>query len=133
MDEKYSIRLNELLEEKNMTQKELAQKSNVTEATISNYIKAKQLPKLGVVEKIADVLDVSVDYLLGRTNFRKPVTNNDIIKLRKALEDLEFVKPGEDLSDDQLANLINFLKFNAPIIKNVDKLKIFSKDNNDKK
>ena len=128
MDDKYSIRLIQLLDEKQMTQRDLSLKSNVTEATISNYINAKQLPKLGVVEKIADALDVSVDYLLGRSEYRKPVANNDILKIRQALEDLEFIKPGEELTDKQLSNLINFLKFNAPVIKNIDKIK-FLNDN----
>lgn len=70
MENKYSIRLKKLLEELNIKQNELAQKSQVTEATISNYISGKQLPKLGVVERIADTLNVSVDYLLGKSDIR---------------------------------------------------------------
>lgn len=70
MENKYSIRLKNLLEELNIKQNELAQKSQVTEATISNYISGKQLPKLGVVERIADTLNVSVDYLLGKSDIR---------------------------------------------------------------
>lgn len=72
-------RLKNLLEELNIKQNELAQKSQVTEATISNYISGKQLPKLGVVERIADTLNVSVDYLLGRDVYR---TGNRIKQLR---------------------------------------------------
>ena len=70
MENKYSIRLKKLLEELDIKQNELAEKTGITEATISNYINAKQLPKLGVVEKIADILGVSVDYLLGKTDVR---------------------------------------------------------------
>ena len=72
MENKYSIRLKKLLEELDIKQNELAEKTGITEATISNYINAKQLPKLGVVEKIADILGVSVDYLLGKTDVRNP-------------------------------------------------------------
>ena len=70
MENKYYIRLKKLLEELNIKKNELAQKSQVTEATISNYISGKQLPKLGVVERIADTLNVSVDYLLGKSDIR---------------------------------------------------------------
>lgn len=70
MENKYSIRLRNLIDEMDIKQNELAEKAGITEATISNYINAKQLPKLGVVEKIADVLGVSVDYLLGKTDIR---------------------------------------------------------------
>lgn len=66
-----AIRLRNILEEKNMTQYELSKKSTVTEATISNFINCKQLPKLEVVSKISDVLGVSVDYLLGKSDFKK--------------------------------------------------------------
>lgn len=66
-------RLKMLLEDYDMTQFELSKRSNVTEATISNFLNCKQLPKLEVVSKIADVLNVSVDYLLGRTNIQTTI------------------------------------------------------------
>lgn len=72
MENKYSIRLKKLLDELDIKQNELAEKTGITEATISNYINAKQLPKLGVVEKIADILGVSVDYLLGKSDVKNP-------------------------------------------------------------
>jgi transcriptional regulator with XRE-family HTH domain len=68
MESKYSIRLRDTLDLLDIKQSELARKTGVTEATISDYINAKKTPRLGVVEKIADVLNVSVDYLLGRSN-----------------------------------------------------------------
>lgn len=79
MENKYSIRLKNLIDELDIKQNELAQKAGITEATISNYINAKQLPKLGVVEKLADVLGVSVDYLLGKTDIKNPGKQIDSI------------------------------------------------------
>lgn len=80
MENKYAIRLRNLLEELDIKQNELAKKAQVTEATISNYITGKQLPKLGVVEKISDILGVSVDYLLGKTDI-KNYSNNEKINI----------------------------------------------------
>lgn len=79
--ETLSIRLRKLLAENNMTQYELSKKSTVTEATISNFLNCKQLPKLEVVSKIADVFGVSVDYLLGRSDikFTNQQHKNDIL------------------------------------------------------
>ena len=68
MDTKYSIILRDTLDTMDIKQSELARKTGITKTTISNYVNAKKMPQLSVVEKIADVLNVSVDYLLGRSN-----------------------------------------------------------------
>lgn len=83
--ENLSDRLHNLLEEYNMSQAELSKRAAVTEATISNFLNCKQLPKLEVVSKIADVLNVSVDYLLGKTNIRKTI--NETIEIAANMRD----------------------------------------------
>ena len=84
MDTKYSTRLKTAIESLDISQAELAKKTGVTEATISNYINAKKMPQLSVVEKIADILGLSVDYLLGRTTHMYLNGNSkDILDLSK--------------------------------------------------
>ena len=61
----------QLLQEQNETQKWLAQRSGVTEATISRVVKGTSIPGADVLGKIADAFDVSADYLLGRTIDRR--------------------------------------------------------------
>lgn len=63
-----NVRITELLTRNNMTQKQLSEKANVTEAAISHYIKGDRIPRSVVVERIADALDTSVDYLLNGLN-----------------------------------------------------------------
>lgn len=97
MESKYSIRLRDTLDLLDIKQSELARKTGVTEATISSYINAKKTPQLSVVEKIADVLNVSVDYLLGRSNNLQRDNILDISNLsQKELNDvkafIEFLK-----------------------------------------
>ena len=63
-----SKRLKELLEKNNMSQRELAEKTDITEVTISRYVSAQRIPKATEILKIADALNCSCDYLLGFQN-----------------------------------------------------------------
>ena len=54
-----------LREKKEMKQKELAELVGITEATLSRYENGKREPKSEIVTRIANILEVSTDYLLG--------------------------------------------------------------------
>ena len=60
----FSVRLEELLKARRMTQKELAEKAEVTEAAMSHYIKGDRVPRSAVMARIADALGTSTDYLM---------------------------------------------------------------------
>ena len=60
----FSERLKELLDKRGMSQRELADKIGTTEVSVSRYIKGERTPKGPVITKIAQVLNVSTDYLL---------------------------------------------------------------------
>ena len=62
---KLGDRLSAVLKRKHMTQKELSKRINVTEASICRYINNQRVPKATTVMKMAKVLDVDVDELLG--------------------------------------------------------------------
>jgi len=64
----FGKRLRKAREAKGLTQKELANLLFLGESTISFYEADKREPKLEILEKLANALDVSVDWLLGRTN-----------------------------------------------------------------
>ena len=53
-----------LLSERNMTQKELAQLTGMTESTISHYMKGDRVPRGVNLVKIAKALGTTTDYLL---------------------------------------------------------------------
>ena len=62
----FSNILYNLLKQRGMTQKLLAEKAHTTEATISRYLSdTKRMPRADLVASIAEALDVSTDYLLG--------------------------------------------------------------------
>lgn len=58
-------RIAELLTQLNMTQRELAEKVDVTEVSMSRYIKGDRVPKGPVIANIATALHTTTDYLLN--------------------------------------------------------------------
>lgn len=63
-----------LRENKEIGQKELAKLLHVSVSTISNYEHNIHQPALRTIIKIADYFNVSVDYLLNRTNYQYPMS-----------------------------------------------------------
>lgn len=63
-------RLKELRKEKNMTLDDLALKTGVKRGTINNYELEKTEPKASTWQKLADALNVPVDYLMGTSDDR---------------------------------------------------------------
>lgn len=61
----FSKMLKEQLKKKGMTQKELAERIDTTEVSVSRYVSGQRIPKATVLLKIATALGVSTDYLLG--------------------------------------------------------------------
>ena len=61
-------RIKPILEKQGMTQRDLAYKIGVTEVSISRYISGERMPKANIVVYIADALNTTTDYLLGRTD-----------------------------------------------------------------
>ena len=63
----FNHRLEHLLIERHMTQKELAHKAQVTESAMSHYIKGDRIPRSSVLARIADSLGTTSDYLMEGT------------------------------------------------------------------
>lgn len=62
-------RLKELREEQRLTQKQVAQALNLHTVIYLHYEKGQREPPLSVLADMALFFDVSVDYLLGLTDF----------------------------------------------------------------
>lgn len=65
----FGMRLKELRKKKRITQEQLAQIIGVERSSIGKYEgKGQVIPSDDVKTKIAEYFDVSIDYLLGRTD-----------------------------------------------------------------
>ena len=62
------MRLKELRKKKGISQLRLATELNTTQNTISRYETGEREPGIDELVKIADYFNVSVDFLIGRTN-----------------------------------------------------------------
>lgn len=77
---KFAIRFNDLLFEKNIHQEKFAEKVGIGVTSISKYRNGLSFPKFEFIEKIAKELNVSPEYLLGKSE-TKEYKNNQISKL----------------------------------------------------
>ena len=66
----FAERLRALRRENGWTQKELADRLRLKRPAVTLYETGRREPDYGTLQKIAEVLQVSVDYLLGRTEVR---------------------------------------------------------------
>lgn len=58
----------ELRKEKNMSQTELAAQLGIHKNVLGRYERNEVLPSVDIARRIADILDVSLDYLTGKDN-----------------------------------------------------------------
>ena len=68
MKEILAQRLKQCRKEKGFTQWQVAVYCDISEKTYQNYELMTREPKLELLIKIADLFEVSLDYLVGRTN-----------------------------------------------------------------
>ena len=87
-------RIKELRKKRRITQIRLSIAAEVSQETISAYENGKAEPKMDKLIRIADFLNTTTDYLLGRTDNDAPlneVTNNIVDEqLKKASEKEQF-------------------------------------------
>ncbi|SKA69163.1 Plasmid maintenance system antidote protein VapI, contains XRE-type HTH domain [Eubacterium uniforme] len=54
----------ELMKQRNINQKQLAELSGITESSISRHLHSERRPRMDIVVNVAKALDVDIDYLL---------------------------------------------------------------------
>lgn len=61
---KFSDKLRMLIEERNLTQKQIAQDLNIAPSTMGGYVQGMSQPDFETLKRLAEYFDVSSDYLL---------------------------------------------------------------------
>lgn len=64
-----------LREERGISQYQLANDLGVAQSTVGMWESGRREPGFDATQKLADYFDVSIDYLLGRTQQKKPTPN----------------------------------------------------------
>lgn len=116
----FASRFRGLRAEKGLTQREVAQRLDVSPTTVASWEQEKNNPGLDTLVDIAHLFDVSVDYLLGLTDNKRPAEkyyySGAELKYRggnvaEALEDTDFIKftekmRAENITPELLENII---------------------------
>ena len=80
----FSNRIKEARERKKITQKMLALRLGIAQTTVSGWENGSKRPSVDTIVQISDILDVSTDYLLGRTDNPLSVVPTDTPYLKVA-------------------------------------------------
>ena len=68
--------LGDLLSDRDMTQKQLAEELNLGASTLSNYVQNTREPDYTTIKLLADYFDVSTDYLLNHRTSKAKTRNH---------------------------------------------------------
>ena len=101
----YGVKLRQLRKERKMSQGELAKELQVTPAAISQFETGIRMPALPGIVKTADLMGVTTDYLLGRTqekNLPVELLNEDNQRICRSYD---------SLSDSSKTAFKEFLEF----------------------
>lgn len=72
--------IQKLRQEKQMTQLELAQKLNYSDKSVSKWERGESLPDIIVLKSIADLFEVTLDYLVEEEHNGKPMNKEQMNK-----------------------------------------------------
>ena len=104
-------RIKFLRENLKLSQEELAEKLNLSKGIISLYEQEKRKPSLEILIKLSEIFNVSIDYILGRTDLK-----NESIPIAASIKD------NVDLSDVSNEDKEAIMRF-VEMAKNKDKTK----------
>lgn len=115
---KYGNRIAELREQKGWTQEELATTIGISRAALSHYEKNRRKPDFETLTQLADLFQVSIDYLIGRTNQSQHPIDPEVQQFTEQLElsDAEILEKfslmidGLKLTDEEARRFIAFVR-----------------------
>ncbi|AOZ92322.1 helix-turn-helix domain-containing protein [Paenibacillus crassostreae] len=111
-------RIAQLREAQGWTQEELSRSIGITRASLSHYEKNRRKPDFEILTKLADAFNVSIDYLIGRTNQSdlsmdegvRDFVDNLELSDNKLLDKFNLTIDGRSLSEDEAKRFIAFVR-----------------------
>lgn len=100
----FGSRLKELRKERKLIQEDVGKIAGVHRATIGKYETDERFPERDILVKLSTFFDVSIDFLLGVSDIRKPCSNEQ--QPKNVLQ-----KIFEELSTQDQKELENFAKY----------------------
>lgn len=99
--------LKKIREKRNFTQVKLSVDLGIAQETISGYEIGKSYPSVDILIKLADILNTSTDYLLGRVNSDIPfnLTKRDLTDT-----EINLISSYRNLSNENQHKLLGFVE-----------------------
>lgn len=117
-----SNRLKELRIERELLQKDIAQELNITSSAYGFYEQGKRTPDADTLNKLSEYFNVSLDYLMGKSDIRNPYKIEkypDVTDVEEAIkiimEQPGLMLNGELLTDDDKIILANSIQMGLRI------------------
>lgn len=126
-------RLKSLRKEKKYTLEQVAKKLNTTKISISRYENNLREPKGETISQFAKLFNVSTDYLLGHTDDKFALTNEDKTDIKNSIEKIKselssdetILFDGEPMCSEAIDSLLAAMEVGLSIVKQKQK-----RDNN---
>lgn len=106
MKKTFRERIIEIMEEKGITQADISKATNITQSSLSDYIKGKYSPKQDKIDLIAQALHVSPAYLMGWDEEKPEPEIKDDPLMVVAAHHSDY-----DWSESQLKEIDRFINF----------------------
>ncbi|MBB5324188.1 transcriptional regulator with XRE-family HTH domain [Anoxybacillus tepidamans] len=100
---KLADHLKYLRKQRNWTQEDVAQHLNVSRSQISKWENGEMLPDLQSIEKLSELYDVSIDFLVGKRTNKKELLR-EVSRIYQT-----------DAVDEKMLDIIDYLKQNPDI------------------
>lgn len=82
----FGDKLRILIEDRDMTQKELASQLNIAPSTVSSYVQNTREPDFATLKMLAKTFDVSIDYLLDySTGYATSEQEDELLRVFRTL------------------------------------------------
>lgn len=111
-------RIAHLREKRGLTQEELSVKLGISRAALSHYETNRREPDYDTLGNIANFFNISLDYLLGRTNNPESVLDQDVrdfvdsleLSDESILEKFDLTVDGRKLTVEEAKRFIAFVR-----------------------
>lgn len=87
----FGKKLHSLMKDNKITQQELAEKLNVRRGSVSNWVTDRRMPDSDTIVDLANIFNVTTDYLLGNDKNIKDSTNSKDLIFDNAQDALKFI------------------------------------------
>lgn len=85
-------KIKELRLERGYSMEQLAQKIGIGKSSISQYESNQRTPSTDTQEALADLFNVDVDYLMGRTTIRRRIDLEEFITSEVSSQEIKIIK-----------------------------------------